>query len=54
MARGLLLYSRRTAQGRFGEWLMIAPPLIVDSEGIDTIAQLLEETLTAFERQMNH
>lgn len=52
MARGLLLYSRRTAQGRFGEWLMVAPPLIVDGEGIDTIAQLLQETLAAFERQL--
>lgn len=47
--RGLLLYARRTAQGRYGEWLMVAPPLIVTAEEIDVIAQLLDETLEAFE-----
>ncbi|UUZ77019.1 aminotransferase class III-fold pyridoxal phosphate-dependent enzyme [Polaromonas sp. P1(28)-13] len=48
MERGLLLYSRRTANGRHGEWLMVAPPLIVDARQIDTIAGLIGETLGAF------
>jgi len=52
MARGLLLYSRRTAKGQFGEWLMVAPPLIVDAAQIDTIAGLIGETLAAFEAQL--
>lgn len=52
MARGLLLYSRRTAKGQFGEWLMIAPPLIVTADQIDTIAGLIGETLSAFEEQV--
>ncbi|MEO8120815.1 MAG: aminotransferase class III-fold pyridoxal phosphate-dependent enzyme [Rhodoferax sp.] len=52
MARGLLLYSRRTANGRYGEWLMVAPPLIVDAAQIDTIAGLIGETLQAFEAQL--
>ena len=52
MERGLLLYSRRTANGQFGEWLMIAPPLIVDGPQIDTIAALIGETLAAFEQQL--
>lgn len=50
--RGLLLYSRRTANGLFGEWLMVAPPLIVDAEQVDAIAALIGETLQAFERQL--
>ncbi|HQX59666.1 MAG: aspartate aminotransferase family protein [Rhodoferax sp.] len=52
MERGLLLYSRRTANGLFGEWLMVAPPLIVDAQQIDTIAALIGETLQAFEAQL--
>lgn len=51
MERGLLLYARRTANGRFGEWLMVAPPLITDAQQIDTIAGLIGETLAAFERE---
>ena len=52
MERGLLLYSRRTANGQFGEWLMVAPPLIVDAPQIDIIAGLIGETLAAFEKQL--
>lgn len=52
MERGLLLYSRRTANGLYGEWLMVAPPLIVDAQQIDTIAALIGDTLAAFEKQL--
>jgi adenosylmethionine-8-amino-7-oxononanoate aminotransferase len=52
MERGLLLYSRRTANGLFGEWLMVAPPLIVDAQQVDTIAALIGDTLAAFEKQL--
>lgn len=52
MERGLLLYSRRTANGLFGEWLMVAPPLIVDAAQVDEIAALIGETLAAFEKQL--
>ena len=52
MQRGLLLYSRRTAQGRYGEWLMVAPPLIVTREEIDLITDLIDDTLTAFANQL--
>ncbi len=50
--RGLLTYSRRTANGRYGEWIMIAPPLIVTAAQIDEIAGLLDDTLRAFEQEM--
>jgi len=49
MERGLLLYSRRTADGQFGEWLMVAPPLTVTAAEIDVIAQLIDDSLRTFE-----
>lgn len=52
MQRGLLLYSRRTANGRYGEWLMVAPPLIVTAADVDEIAVLIGETLQAFEAEL--
>ena len=50
--RGLLLYSRRTANGKYGEWLMITPPLIINEAQVDEIAALLGETLHAYEREL--
>jgi len=50
--RGLLLYSRRTANGKYGEWLMITPPLIINEAEVDEIAALLGETLYAYEREL--
>jgi len=50
--RGLLLYSRRTANGKYGEWLMITPPLIINEAQVDEIAALLGETLYAYEREL--
>jgi adenosylmethionine-8-amino-7-oxononanoate aminotransferase len=49
---GLLLYSRRTANGVFGEWVMISPPLIISSEQIAELLRLLERTLLAFEEEL--
>lgn len=51
-ARGLLLYARRTAAGRYGEWLMVTPPLTVTESDIAEIVKLLDETLKAFEREL--
>lgn len=51
--RGLLLYARRTAYGQFGEWLMIAPPLIVTVEQVHEIVGLLEETFAAFKAEQS-
>jgi adenosylmethionine-8-amino-7-oxononanoate aminotransferase len=50
--RGLLLYSRRTANGKYGEWLMVTPPLIVTAAEIDEIAALIGETLQAYEAEL--
>jgi len=50
--RGLLLYSRRTADGKYGEWLMITPPLIVTAAQVEEIAALIAETLQAYEGEL--
>jgi adenosylmethionine-8-amino-7-oxononanoate aminotransferase len=50
--RGLLLYSRRTADGKYGEWLMITPPLIVTAAEVDAIVALIAETLQAYEMEL--
>ena len=50
--RGLLLYARRTAQGRYGEWLMVTPPLIVTADQIDMLAERLDDALAAFEAEL--
>ncbi|HNJ96652.1 MAG TPA: aminotransferase class III-fold pyridoxal phosphate-dependent enzyme [Ilumatobacteraceae bacterium] len=44
---GLLLYSRRQNGGRYGDWLLFAPPLIVDEAVIDTIVERLDAVLRA-------
>ena len=42
---GLLLYSRRQNAGRFGDWLLIAPPLVIDEAGCDELLVGLGATL---------
>lgn len=48
LEKGLLLYSRSTAGGRYGEWLMITPPLILTEPQLDEMIALLTEVLAAF------
>ncbi|GIK49476.1 MAG: aspartate aminotransferase family protein [Alphaproteobacteria bacterium] len=49
MEEGLMLLSRRTSGGRFGEWLMACPPLIVSEEEVDMFAEMLDCALKRFE-----
>ena len=44
---GLLLYSRRQNGGRFGDWLLVAPPLITDEATADELVERLAATLRA-------
>jgi adenosylmethionine-8-amino-7-oxononanoate aminotransferase len=44
---GLLLYSRRQNGGRFGDWLMIAPPLVADDDDCIELLEGLAASLTA-------
>ena len=42
---GLLLYSRRQNSGRYGDWLLVAPPLVIDEAECDDLLTRLEATL---------
>jgi adenosylmethionine-8-amino-7-oxononanoate aminotransferase len=43
--RGLLLYSRRQNAGRFGDWLLVAPPLVIDEAGCGELLSGLRAAL---------
>jgi hypothetical protein len=53
MERGLLIYAWRTSKGMFGDWLMIAPPLITTEAEIDEIADLLAKSVSAYEAELS-
>jgi adenosylmethionine-8-amino-7-oxononanoate aminotransferase len=44
---GLLLYSRRQNAGLFGDWLLVAPPLVIDEATCDDLVDRLETTFAA-------
>ncbi len=48
---GILLYTRKTAKGENGEWLMIAPPLISTTDQCDDFLSRLNETLRDFQKE---
>lgn len=44
---GLLLYSRRQNGGRYGDWLLVAPPLVIDDKTADELVERFAATLAA-------
>jgi len=53
LEEGLALYSRRTSHGKFGDWVMITPPLIIDAAQVDELVELLGRAITRFERELS-
>jgi adenosylmethionine-8-amino-7-oxononanoate aminotransferase len=49
---GLLIYGRRTHAGRFGDWIMVSPPLIATRSDVDEIVAGLGQCLQAFQREL--
>ena len=47
LEHGLLIYSRRTAGGQYGDWIMATPPLIISEAECDELVARLERTLAA-------
>jgi len=45
LEQGLLIYARRTSGGEFGDWIMMTPPLIANSDDIDVLVERLSATL---------
>ncbi|MBS0389091.1 MAG: aspartate aminotransferase family protein, partial [Proteobacteria bacterium] len=50
--RGLLIYGRRTHAGRFGDWIMVSPPLIATRADIDEIVDGLAHCLAAYRGEL--
>lgn len=45
---GLTIYGRRTNNGKFGDWIMTSPPLIITAEQIDEMVERFGATLKDF------
>ena len=50
--QGLLIYGRRTHAGRFGDWIMVSPPLIATRADIDEIVDGLERCLARYRQEL--
>ncbi len=48
LRNGLIIYSRRTAGGKYGDWFMIAPPLTITEAECDELVRRLDATLAAY------
>jgi adenosylmethionine-8-amino-7-oxononanoate aminotransferase len=45
LENGLILYARRQSRGKYGEWSMITPPLIITEAEVDDLVTRLERSL---------
>jgi adenosylmethionine-8-amino-7-oxononanoate aminotransferase len=50
--QGLLIYGRRTHGGRFGDWIMVSPPLIATRADIDEIVDGLGRCLERYRQEV--
>jgi adenosylmethionine-8-amino-7-oxononanoate aminotransferase len=50
--KGLLIYGRRTHAGKFGDWLMVTPPLIATRAELDEIVAGLGDTLRVYQAEL--
>lgn len=48
---GLLIYARRTASGRNGDWIMVSPPMTITKAEVDLVLKRLAATIEAFESE---
>jgi len=50
--QGLLIYGRRSHGGKFGDWIMVTPPLIATSADLDEIVAGLARTLESYRGEL--
>ena len=50
--RGILLYGRRSNKGAHGDTILIAPPLNITKDEVDTLMDRLAKTFEAFENDL--
>jgi adenosylmethionine-8-amino-7-oxononanoate aminotransferase len=53
MENGLVLYPRRANAGKYGDWIMVTPPLIIDENQIDDLSSRLEKSLKAYADELS-
>jgi len=53
LENGILLYTRKTSGGQFGEWMMITPPLNISKKEVDHLLCLLGKTIKQFEKEID-
>ena len=51
LQHGLIIYSRRTANGKYGDWFIVAPPLNITEDECDELVSRLDATLGDFEAE---
>jgi adenosylmethionine-8-amino-7-oxononanoate aminotransferase len=51
LANGLILYSRRTAGGKYGDWFIVAPPLTITDAECDELVRRLAATFRDLEAE---
>lgn len=49
---GLMMFARRAANGVFGEFLMVSPPLIITESEVDLLVGLLDQSIKQYEREI--
>lgn len=49
---GLIIYTRRTSNGRYGDWFIVAPPMTITEAECDELAKRLERTIDAFTAEL--
>lgn len=51
--RGLIIYSRRTRGGAAGDHFLVCPPMIVTADEVDTILNVIDDTLSALANELH-
>ena len=51
LRNGLLIYARRTAGGRNGDWIMVSPPMTITRPECDELMRRLTATIAEFEAE---
>ncbi len=52
LEKGLLIYGRRSHGGKYGDWLMMTPPLIATQADIDVIVEGMGATLREYSARL--
>ena len=52
MKEGILLYTRKTSGGIYGEWVMVTPALTITKNQVDELIELLSHSIIRLENEL--